>query len=102
LSPVQIVLIPLFDENNEEKVISFCKEINLELKKIIRSEIWKEKRLNYRIRKIHQKKIPSYIVIGEKEISSDQFDLSYNYDNDSIKLTKNQLIEMLNKLNKEG
>lgn len=102
LSPVQLVLIPLFDEINEEKIVSFCKEINLELKKFIRSEIWKEKRLNYRIRKIHQKKIPAYIVIGEKEISSDQFNLSYNYDNDSIKLTKNQLIEMLNKLNKEG
>jgi threonyl-tRNA synthetase len=102
LSPIQLVLIPLFEENNEERIFSFCKEINLELKKFVRSEIWKEKRLNYRIRKIHQKKIPAYIVIGEKEISSDQFNLSYNYDNDSIKLTKNQLIEMLNKLNKEG
>ncbi|WNE41538.1 MAG: Threonine--tRNA ligase 1 [Mycoplasmataceae bacterium] len=101
LSPVQLVLMPLTDNQKDIKVLKFCEDLKSELKPKIRLEIWDDKRLNYRIRKIHKLNIPAYIVIGEKEIDGEDFTLSYEYDSKKVKLNRNKLIDKLNEMNSE-
>lgn len=101
LSPVQLVLMPLTDNQKDDKVLKFCEDLKFELKSKIRLEIWNDKRLNYRIRKIHRLNIPSYIVIGEKEMNGEDFTLSYEYDSKKIKLDRNKLVDKLNEMNSE-
>jgi threonyl-tRNA synthetase len=95
LSPLQIVLIPFFNNENEKKIIKYCDDLKSKLNSIVRIEVWKEKRLNYRIRKIHQLKIPSYIVIGEKEVNSNLLTYVCEYGNSKIELSKLDLIKKL-------
>ena len=96
LSPLQVVLIPVFNNKNKEKIIKYCDNLKSKLNSIVRIEIWKEKWLNYQIRKIHQLQIPSYIVIGEKEVDYDLLNYVYKYENKKIESSELNLIDKLN------
>lgn len=101
LSPTQLVLISLSDSENKNKIFSYCNslksQINLSLN--VRTEVWKGKRLNYFIRRTHELKIPSYIVIGKKELQEEYFTFSYDYENKKVKLPKEKLFNILREMN---
>lgn len=101
LSPLQVVLIPFFNNENEKKIIKYCDDLKSKLNLIVRIEVWKERRLNYRIRKIHQLKIPSYIVIGEKEVDGNLLTYVSEYENNKIELSEFSLIEKLTRISRE-
>lgn len=102
LAPIQLVILPL---NNQEEVKKYSESLQKELfSNNLRSEIWSEKTLNYRIRQIYKKKIPYYLIIGEKEINDAyilpnrnerSLNLVHVYSNEAKNLTEKELVEKL-------
>ena len=96
LTPCQVAILPL---NEEPEVENYCAALTKELtKNSLRVKIMSEKTLNYRIRQVHQKKIPYYIVIGKQEIANKTLKLVYTYqETPPEKLTEQELINKLTK-----
>ena len=102
LAPIQLVILPL---NNQEEVKKYSESLQKKLfSNNLRSEIWSEKTLNYRIRQIYKKKIPYYLIIGEKEINDAyilpnrnerSLNLVHVYSNEAKNLTEKELVEKL-------
>ena len=67
LTPVQSIIIPITDKHNE-----YCNSINLKLKDAgVRSEVDESnERMNAKIRQAQLKKIPYMIIIGDKELET--------------------------------
>ncbi len=104
LSPVQLVILPL---NNKEKVLNYSYNLkkNLDENKI-RSEIWDEKTLSYLIKEIYKKKIPYYVVIGEREVkdvleNEENLKLTDTLSKEVINLSRESLISKIAKLIKK-
>jgi len=69
LSPCQIALLPMNDKiENSELIRSIQKKFE---ERNIRVKLMRDKTLNYRIKEIHNKKIPYYFVMGEREIKDE-------------------------------
>ena len=94
MAPVQLVILPL---NNQTEITKFSENLQKKLlSNNLRSEIWQEKTLNYRIKQTYKKKIPYYLVIGSEEIKHRELKLAYTYFPNSInKLTEDELLEKL-------
>lgn len=82
--------------NEEKEIINYSN--NLQKKFFtsnLRSKIWDTKTLNYRIRQVHQKKIPYYLVIGQEEVTKKILKLVYTYQDKIMPLTEQQLYDKL-------
>lgn len=88
--------------NKEKEIKNYCQKLKKELNEIadIRIKVLEEKSLNYRIRQVYQKKIPYYLIVGEKEIKSKMLKLINTYkESREEELTEKELIEKLVKEN---
>lgn len=94
LTPVQLIILPL---NDQKEIMEYSKKLQKELlSNDLRSEIWNEKTLNYRIKQVHLKKIPYYLVIGKEEIEKKKLKLVCTYFLNKVnELTENELFEKL-------
>lgn len=93
LAPIQLVILPL---NDQEEVKKYSESLQKELfSNNLRSEIWSEKTLNYRIRQTYKKKVPYYLIIGEKEVNERSLNLVHVYSDETKNLTEKELIEKL-------
>jgi len=99
LAPIQLVILPL---NDQKEVKEYSKSLQKELlSNSLRSEIWQKKTLNYLIKKIHEKKIPFYVVIGKEELENKKLNLKHAYHaGETRELTEKELINKLNQENK--
>lgn len=95
IAPLQLALIPVFNSDSEAEVSAYCRALEAKLRPFVRSEIWKERRLNYRIRKIHELKVPSYMIIGLQEVRSGVLEYVYDYESSRAQLSEVDLIAKL-------
>ena len=72
ISPVKLVIIPIYETKNKNKIIKYCREIKKFLDKIgIKSEIDEtEKRPGEKFHEWELKGVPFRLEIGEKEIKN--------------------------------
>lgn len=96
ISPVQVVIIPIFSSKNKEKIIKKCKEISEKLEKEnIKNEIdsreYKRPGEKYNIWEL--KGVPFRIEIGEKELKNNEIIL---FTRDTKKKEKMKLSELKN------
>lgn len=71
LSPLQVVILPLREEN-----LNYAKKIfNLIKEKNFRSEIWTEESLAKRILLAEEEKIPLMVIIGDREVKEQTISL---------------------------
>ena len=67
LSPVQVVLIPISDDQ-----VSYVQDLHKQLlSKRIRAEVWSDGSMQKQIRKAEQQKVPYMLIVGQKEASSE-------------------------------
>ena len=99
LSPIQIIIIPIFNKENKNKVIKEAKNIKERLEKIeLKVEIDdSEKSPGEKFHVWELKGVPLRLEIGEKEISKKEFTL---FSRDNKKKEKRKLND-LTKLNKD-
>lgn len=92
LSPVQVRLLPV-----NEDFVSNCKKIAETLaKQKIRVDIDdRSERIGKKIRKAEQEWIPYIIVIGEKELASNKFNVRVRKEQQEIPFTKKALIKRI-------
>lgn len=98
LSPVQVKIIPVRTNHNEyaKQVYKLLKENN------IRVELDDEEaNLGGKVRDAKNKKIPYWIVIGDKEIEADKITLESRDKGQLGQMTKEELLEKLTKEIKE-
>ena len=93
LSPVQVRLLPV-----NEDFVSHCKELADKLtKQKIRVDIDdRSERVGKKIRKAEQEWIPYVIVIGEKELASNKFNVRVRKDQEEKPFTEKALIKRIN------
>jgi threonyl-tRNA synthetase len=91
LAPIQLVILPL---NEEKETQNYCQKLLKELSKnSLRAKIFSPKKtLNYRIKQVHEKKIPCYITVGRKEVKNKKLKLSFTYSSDKEKRILKKLI----------
>ena len=93
-----MVILPL---NDQEEIKKYSENLHKELLfNNLRGKIWSEKTLNYRIRQVYKKKIPYYLIIGEKEVSEESLAVLHTYSGKTKSLTKENLIKELREENK--
>lgn len=95
-----MVILPL---NEEEEVKKYCEKLEKKLNEIdLRIKIISPKKsLDYRIRQIHKKKVPYYLVIGKEEIETRILKLIYTYqERKTAELTEKELYNKLKEENK--
>jgi len=70
ISPLKVVIVPIYDTKNKSKVLKFCKEVNSKLISIEISSIVddSEKRPGEKFHEWELKGVPFRLEIGEKEI----------------------------------
>ncbi|MBK5113155.1 MAG: threonine--tRNA ligase [Candidatus Heimdallarchaeota archaeon] len=93
LSPVQVRLLPV-----NEDFVSHCKKLAEKLtKQKIRVDIDdRSERIGKKIRKAEQEWIPYVIVIGEKELASNKFNVRVRKDQEEKLFTEKTLIKRIN------
>ncbi|NPE09069.1 MAG: threonine--tRNA ligase [Asgard group archaeon] len=93
LSPVQVRLLPV-----NEDFVSHCKKLADKLtKQKIRVDIDdRSERIGKKIRKAEQEWIPYVIVIGEKELASNKFNVRVRKDQEEKPFTEKALIKRIN------
>lgn len=93
LAPVQIIILPL---NEEKEIINYSNDLQKKFfTSNLRSKVWDAKTLNYRIRQVHQKKIPYCLVIGQEEVAKKILKLVCTYQDKIMPLTEQQLYDKL-------
>jgi prolyl-tRNA synthetase len=103
ISPVQVIIIPIFTKKNKEKILNESKKILDQLKEIgIKAEIDDdpEKRPGEKYNRWELKGVPFRLEIGEKELEKKEVTL---FSRDTKKKEKIKISELkdLNKLGKE-
>ena len=98
LSPCQVAFLPF---NEEKEIKNYCEKLAGELEKNgLRVKIFSKDKLRDRIRQMYQKKIPYYLVIGEKELEKKSLALKNTRQVDQSEvLTEKELINKLTGLN---
>ncbi|NHJ32400.1 MAG: threonine--tRNA ligase [Asgard group archaeon] len=93
LSPVQVRLLPV-----NEDFVSHCKKLAKKLtKQKIRVDIDdRSERIGKKIRKAEQEWIPYIIVIGEKELASNKFNVRVRKEQEEKPFTEKALIKRIN------
>ena len=94
LAPIQINIIPV----NNEYHLDYAKEIEIFLKQNgFRVELdSREEKLSYKMRESQTKKIPFTLILGDKERDNDTISYRKFGTQDTITLSKNDFIEMIN------
>lgn len=93
ISPIQIVLIPL---NNQSPTFIFVNDLcDKMLSNLIRVEIWSEKTLAYRKKKVYGWNIPYYLIIGKEEITNRTFNLQSSRGEESSFFKEDELVNFL-------
>ena len=94
LAPIQINIIPV----NNEYHLDYAKEIEKFLKQNgFRVELdSREEKLSYKMRESQTKKIPFTLILGDKERDNDTISYRKFGTQDTITLSKNDFIEMVN------
>jgi len=95
LSPIQIVIISVGEQHKE-----YCKKLASEFtEKNIRVEVLDENEtVGNKIRKAVMQKIPYVLVIGNKEINSDNFHIRKRDNEEIIEINKQEFFEKIKKL----
>ena len=95
LSPIQIVIISVGEQHKE-----YCKKLASEFtEKNIRVEVLDENEtVGNKIRKAVMQKIPYVLVIGNKEINSDNFHIRKRDNEEIIEINKQEFFEKMKKL----
>ena len=95
LSPIQIVIISVGEQHKE-----YCKKLASEFtEKNIRVEVLDENEtVSNKIRKAVMQKIPYVLVIGNKEINSDNFHIRKRDNEEIIEINKQEFFEKIKKL----
>ncbi len=93
LSPVQVRLLPV-----NEDFVDYCEKLAKKLtKNRIRVDIDdRSERIGKKIRKAEQEWIPYVIVIGEKELASDKYNVRVRKDQEEKPFTEKALIKRIN------
>ena len=97
LVPCQVAILPF---NAEKEIKDYCEKLAGELEKSsLRVKIFSKDKVTNRVRQMYQKKIPYYLVVGEKEIKTKLLKLvnAYN-EGQEEELTEKELISKLNVL----
>jgi prolyl-tRNA synthetase len=70
LSPIQIIIVPIYKNENKDLVIEYCKKIEEKLKAHYRVaiDLTEDETPGYKFNKWEQKGVPIRIEIGEKEV----------------------------------
>ncbi|MCE8168447.1 MAG: threonine--tRNA ligase [Candidatus Moeniiplasma glomeromycotorum] len=98
LAPCQLAILPI---NEEPEIKNYCQKLAEELEEInLRVKIFSQKKLKDRIRQLYQKKIPYYLVVGEKEIEKKILKLIYTYQKKEEELSEKELYNKLKNENK--
>lgn len=94
LAPIQINIIPV----NNEYHLDYAKGIEIFLKQNgFRVELdSREEKLSYKMRESQTKKIPFTLILGDKERDNDTISYRKFGTQDTITLSKNDFIEMIN------
>ncbi|MDD2434919.1 MAG: threonine--tRNA ligase [Bacilli bacterium] len=94
LSPVQVNIIPV----NSEHHVDGAKDIyNLLLNNNIRVNLdSRDEKLSYRMRESQIKKYPYSIIVGDKEIEENLISYRKHESNDTITVTRDEFLEMIN------
>ncbi len=97
LTPIQIVVI-----NISEKHKKYCKKILYILKKNHIRSIgdFKNKKINYKIRKHTLQKIPYMVICGDKEVLYNTINVRKTLNNKFLKINIKKLIKKIKKKNK--
>src|SRR5207253_923133 len=87
--------------NEEKEIKNYCEKLARELEGIgLSVKIFSKDKLRDRMRQMYQKKIPYYLVIGEKELEKKSLELKNTRQaGQSEVLTEIELISKLNGLN---
>ena len=99
LSPVQVNIIPV----NNEYHLEYCES----LKKIlmgngIRVEVdAREEKLGYRMRESQTRKIPYTLVVGDKELESNNVNYRLHGNKDTVSVSVGEFVELINNQIKE-
>jgi threonyl-tRNA synthetase len=77
-------------------LVSYCEKFLKELKfDNLRPSMMKEKTLNYRIRSVYKRKIPYYLVIGKKEMESNEIILIDSFSGERRGMQINEISKYL-------
>jgi len=100
ISPVQIIIVPIFTTKNKNKILKYCKEIKDKLKNLKVKIDDSEKRPGEKYYEWELKGVPFRLEIGEKEIKNKELTI---YTRDTQKKQKIKLVQIQNiaKLGKE-
>ena len=95
LAPIQIILIPITNsEKSSKKIIEKSNKLYKEIKeKGLRVKIDSRENisLGFKLNDSEVKGIPMRIVIGEKEVEKDEFDIFYRYNSEKVKTNFSKL-----------
>ena len=95
LAPIQIILIPITNsEKSSKKIIEKSDKLYKEIKeKGLRVKIDSRENisLGFKLNDSEVKGIPMRIVIGEKEVEKDEFDIFYRYNSEKVKTNFSKL-----------
>ena len=99
LAPIQIIIIPLIkSKDDSKKILDKTNELNESLKnKGIRVKIDNRENttLGFKLNDSEVKGIPMRIVIGEKEIDNNEFDIFYRYNLKKVSSDFNNLLDIV-------
>jgi threonyl-tRNA synthetase len=99
LAPEQIVIVPVNNDIHGEYALNLAKTLQNEGVRC-RVDLTSET-LGKKTRTIQKAKVPFMIVIGDKEMESNSAAVRAHGSQDTNVMTTNELIEMVNELNKE-
>ena len=99
LAPIQIIIIPLINsEENSEKILNKTNDLFNSIKKAgIRVKIDDRESisLGFKLNDSEVKGIPMRIVIGEKEIQKDEFDIFFRYNFEKVSAKFSELTSIV-------
>lgn len=91
LSPIQVIIVPIFTTKNKEKVMKYSREIKNKLKNLKIKIDETEKRPGEKYYEWELKGVPFRLEIGEKEIKNKEFTIYIRDLNKKQKIKSNQL-----------
>ena len=99
LAPIQIILIPITNsEKSSKKIIEKSNKLYKEIKeKGLRVKIDSRENisLGFKLNDSEVKGIPMRIVIGEKEVEKDEYDIFYRYNSEKVKTNFSKLSSII-------
>ncbi len=101
ISPIQVIIVPIFNAENKKKVIDYCEKIKEELKEFRIETDTSEKKPGEKFYFWEMKGVPLRIEIGEKEMKAKEITLFSRDNGTKIKIKDSSMIKKISEIGKD-